>query len=75
MELALHHPQEGYYAAGSERLGERGDFITASDLGPAFGACLAQQISEFDALAGAPPRLDLVEFGTTIADRGLHEHR
>ena len=44
MDLALHHPEHGYYAAGPARLGKRGDFITASDLGPAFGRALAHQV-------------------------------
>jgi len=39
MELALFHPQVGYYAADRERVGrrQRTDFYTASSLGPVFG--------------------------------------
>ena len=33
MDLALHHPEHGYYAGGERRLGPAGDFFTASDLG------------------------------------------
>ena len=68
MELVLHHPRWGYYAAGPERLGERGDFTTASDLGPAFGRALARQVVEMDELCGRPEPFELVEFG---AGRGL----
>lgn len=68
MELALHDPCYGYYAAGAERLGERGDFITAGDLGPAFGRALARQIVELDRVCGQPDPFDVVEFG---AGRGL----
>jgi SAM-dependent MidA family methyltransferase len=68
MELALHHPRFGYYAAGSERLGERGDFITAGDLGPAFGRAMARQIEELDRECGRPAPFDVIEFG---AGRGL----
>lgn len=68
MQLALHHPEFGYYSAGPERLGERGDFITASDLGPSFGRALARQIEELDRECGHPEPFDIVEFG---AGRGL----
>ena len=68
MQLALHHPEFGYYAAGPERLGERGDFITASDLGPAFARAIARQIEVLDRLCGRPDPFDVIEFG---AGRGL----
>ncbi|NIM63624.1 MAG: SAM-dependent methyltransferase [Acidobacteria bacterium] len=68
MELALHDPAHGYYAAGPVRLGTEGDFLTASDLGPAFGRAVAQQVVELDRCLNSPPRLDLIEFG---AGRGL----
>jgi SAM-dependent MidA family methyltransferase len=68
MDLALHHPEHGYYARGPERLGRRGDFFTASDVGPAFGACLARQLVEMDALLDRPHPFRYVEHG---AGRGL----
>ncbi|MFI5336854.1 MAG: SAM-dependent methyltransferase [Opitutales bacterium] len=39
MELALFHPQAGYYAANRHRVGRdrSGDFYTATSLGPVFG--------------------------------------
>src|SRR3989344_9058812 len=40
MELALYAPGLGYYAAGKHKFGERGDFITAPELGPLFARCL-----------------------------------
>jgi SAM-dependent MidA family methyltransferase len=63
MDLALHHPEHGYYAAGGSRIGEAGDFITASDLGPAFGRALARQIIEVDRVLGRPAVLDVLEHG------------
>jgi SAM-dependent MidA family methyltransferase len=63
MELALHHPEHGYYARGPERLGREGDFFTAGDVGPAFGACLARQLVEMDALLGRPAPFRYVEHG------------
>jgi SAM-dependent MidA family methyltransferase len=68
MELALHHPEHGYYALGSSRLGRTGDFFTASDVGPAFGACIARQLVEMDALLDRPSPFRYVEHG---AGRGL----
>lgn len=41
MELALYMPDLGYYTAGREKLGVRGDFITAPESFPLFGRCLA----------------------------------
>ena len=43
MELALYAPGLGYYSAGSQKLGEEGDFITAPELSPLFSRCLARQ--------------------------------
>ena len=68
MELALHHAEHGYYARGPDRLGRGGDFFTASDVGPAFGACLGRQLVEMDALLGKPATFHYVEHG---AGRGL----
>jgi len=52
MELALYAPGLGYYAAGSTKLGEAGDFITAPELSPLFGATLATQVAELLAQTG-----------------------
>lgn len=68
MELALYHPQHGYYARGAQGLGRGGDYVTASDSGRAFGRCLAHQISEIDRQIGPFDPLDVLEFG---AGRGL----
>ncbi len=68
MELALYEPEHGYYASRADRLGPDGDFVTAGDAGPAFGRCLARQLSEFDALLERPERFRLIELG---AGRGL----
>jgi SAM-dependent MidA family methyltransferase len=44
MELALYAPGLGYYAAGSIKLGEEGDFITAPEISPLFSQALANAI-------------------------------
>lgn len=46
MELALYAPGQGYYSAGSTKLGSAGDFVTAPELSPLFGRCLARQVAE-----------------------------
>jgi SAM-dependent MidA family methyltransferase len=63
MELALYDPEDGYYAAGPARLGPGGDFYTASDVGHAFGRCLARQLSEMDRLLRRPEPFTYAEFG------------
>jgi len=45
MELALYAPGLGYYSAGSHKLGEAGDFITAPEVSLLFGATIAQAIT------------------------------
>ncbi|MGE5359400.1 MAG: class I SAM-dependent methyltransferase [Bacteroidales bacterium] len=68
MELALYHPEVGYYASATQRSGRAGDFYTSVDVGPVFGALLAEQFVEmFEALdtrpSDATSPLDLIEAG------------
>jgi SAM-dependent MidA family methyltransferase len=58
MELALYAPGLGYYSAGSLKFGRDGDFVTAPELSPLFGRCVARQIGELVA-AGLPDVLEL----------------
>jgi SAM-dependent MidA family methyltransferase len=46
MELALYAAGLGYYSAGSAKLGEAGDFVTAPELSPLFARCLARQVAQ-----------------------------
>jgi SAM-dependent MidA family methyltransferase len=62
MELALYHPQHGYYAT-REPLGRRGDFVTSPEVGPIFGAMVAKQLRECWELLGRPATFDIVEPG------------
>ncbi|RPJ85209.1 MAG: SAM-dependent methyltransferase, partial [Acidobacteria bacterium] len=63
MELALYHPQAGYYSTAVRRSGPQGDFITSVDVGPLFGEALSLQFVRMWRQLGAPPSLDLVEAG------------
>ena len=64
MELALYHPDGGYYARAEDPIGRKqeSDFYTAPSRHPAFGALLGAQVAECLAHVGGSS-LDLVEFG------------
>jgi SAM-dependent MidA family methyltransferase len=60
MELALYAPGLGYYVAGAPKLGAGGDFVTAPEISPLFGRCLAAQCAQvLDRLGGG----ELLELG------------
>ncbi len=44
MELVLYAPGLGYYSAGSAKFGRDGDFVTAPELSPVFGGCVADAV-------------------------------
>lgn len=46
MELVLYAPQLGYYSGGAAKLGKEGDFTTAPEISPLFGATLAHLATE-----------------------------
>ncbi|TKS60598.1 MAG: SAM-dependent methyltransferase [Nitrospira sp.] len=73
MELALYHPQFGYYmrqpdGADLERIGWSGDFYTSSDVYPILGRAIAAQARQMDELLGCPTPFTIVEVG---AGKGL----
>ena len=47
MEVALYHPQFGYYSQRAERVGKTGDFVTSPSLSPVFSFALSRLIREF----------------------------
>jgi SAM-dependent MidA family methyltransferase len=67
MELALYHPQFGYYMrppeGTTERIGWRGDFYTSSDVHPILGHALAKQAEQMYRLLGQPHPFTIVELG------------
>ncbi|HEY9874183.1 MAG TPA: class I SAM-dependent methyltransferase [Candidatus Obscuribacterales bacterium] len=80
MDLALYHPQHGYYATGAANIGSQGDFFTSPHLGADFGELLAEQFLEMWDILGRPNPFTLVEMGAgqglVAADilRYLHRH-
>ena len=60
MHEVLYAPGLGYYSAGAHKLGAGGDFTTAPEISPLFGACVAAHCAPLlQGLAGA----ELVELG------------
>ena len=60
MELCLYTPGLGYYSAGQRKFGSGGDFVTAPEISPLFGRCLANACSvALASLQGG----DILEFG------------
>ena len=59
MELALYAPDLGYYSGGAAKLGKDGDFTTAPEITPLFGAALARVAAAI--MAQSAPRI--LEFG------------
>ncbi len=63
MALALAHPAGGYYAGATARPTRGGDFLTAPELHPIFGAALARQVAEAWERLDRPEPFTLVEYG------------
>ncbi|WBS03362.1 SAM-dependent methyltransferase [Pseudoduganella sp. SL102] len=59
METALYAPRLGYYTGGAAKLGKDGDFTTAPEMSPLFGAALARVAA--DIIAQSAP--NILEFG------------
>jgi SAM-dependent MidA family methyltransferase len=63
MALALYEPDLGYYRTTDERAGRSGDFLTAPETHPIFGAAIARQLDEVHRRLGAPARFVVREHG------------
>lgn len=63
MDLALYHPQFGYYTAGAPKVGWTGDFFTSAHLHPLFGACIARQLQQMWEALKRPAPFDVLEEG------------
>jgi SAM-dependent MidA family methyltransferase len=63
MALALGHPDGGYYTGPQARPTRGGDFLTAPELHPIFGAALSRQLAEAWERLGRPDPFTVVEYG------------
>ncbi|MEK9719909.1 MAG: SAM-dependent methyltransferase [Quisquiliibacterium sp.] len=59
MKMALYEPALGYYSGGARKFGRAGDFVTAPQISPLFGQCLADQCLQW--FEHLPARV--IEFG------------
>ena len=63
MDLALYDPAGGYYRAGTARPGREGDFLTAPEAHPIFGAALSRAVADAWDRLGRPDPFVLREYG------------
>jgi SAM-dependent MidA family methyltransferase len=63
MDLALYHPELGFYAAGGRPGRREGDFITSPEVGPLFGAVVAGALDTWWDQMGRPDPFVVVEAG------------
>ena len=66
MELALYHPEHGYYGPGPRRIGRSGDFYTAVSVGPLYGRLLATLAGQVCEELGNPT-------GFTVIEQAAHD--
>jgi SAM-dependent MidA family methyltransferase len=66
MELALYHPEHGYYLSPQRQPGRGGDFLTAPEASPYFGLTIARQIAECWERLERPARFVVREYGAGV---------
>ena len=68
MEIALYHPEFGYYRRGRKIFGREGDFYTASQLQPVFGRLLTQAFERLQAPTQPDGRVVVADWGAGQSD-------
>jgi SAM-dependent MidA family methyltransferase len=63
MDLALYDPAGGYYRAEAARPGREGDFLTAPEAHPIFGAALSRAVADTWDRLGRPAPFVVREYG------------
>ena len=63
MEVALYHPEHGYYRRARDPFGKAGDFFTAEQIQPVFGILTAARIRQLYREMGEPEDFTVVELG------------
>jgi SAM-dependent MidA family methyltransferase len=73
MDMALYHPEHGYYSSKTVNIGFKGgDFFTSVSLGADFGELLAEQFVQMWEILGQPRPFSLVEMGAGHGLLALH---
>ncbi|MEA5603173.1 class I SAM-dependent methyltransferase [Nostoc sp. UHCC 0252] len=73
MDLALYHPEYGYYSSDALKIGFKGgDFFTSPNLCTDFGELLAEQFFQMWEILGKPIPFSLVEMGAGQGLLALH---
>ncbi len=68
MEVALYHPEGGYYTSKEKIWGREGDYITNTDISPVFARVLSKEFYRMWQISGRPGEFLFVEAGS---GRGL----
>jgi len=68
MEVALYHPEHGYYRRPRDPFGREGDFYTAEQIQPVFGALIGARIRQLWRDLGQPADFTVVELGAGRAE-------
>lgn len=63
VDLALYHPELGFYASGGPGRAEGSDFLTSPEVGPLFGAVVARALDAWWEDLGRPDPFVVVEAG------------
>jgi SAM-dependent MidA family methyltransferase len=69
MALALYAPGLGYYSAGTTKFGRAGDFVTAPEISPLFGFCVARQCQP---ILTSLTNADILELGAGSGKLAAH---
>jgi SAM-dependent MidA family methyltransferase len=68
MNLALYHPEYGYYVSDFPKIGKEGDYYTSSDVHSIFGQLIAKQLRQMWERLARPDEFTVIEMG---AGKGL----
>jgi len=72
MDLALYHPQYGYYNGDRPNIGKQGDFITSPHWSADFAEVLGEQFVEMWQILGKPHAFTIVEMGAGRGTFAVH---
>jgi SAM-dependent MidA family methyltransferase len=68
MDVALYHPEHGYYRRPRDPFGAQGDFFTAEQIQPVFGILMAARIRQLYRAMGRPADFTVVQLGAGRAE-------